>query len=143
MQKVREVLDAVVNPEPERVDRRAEADTMACRYVENGCPSCLVGVILYRLGFSVGRLKMLDRAAQGEPILLHGSGLDRYFTPLAFELLCYLQRSNDAGLTWGKSRENALTPDRYWSAHPRWRYHRKPWLAETTPLDPHPIERTP
>lgn len=135
VETVRRVLDEVVAEEPARVDRRAASGMLCGRYTEHGKPCCLVGEMLYRMGYSIGRLKVLDRAADGNPVQLRGSDLGRRFTPLAFDLLCYLQRLNDWGWSWERIREDALSISGGWARHRRYRYRGKEWLAETPALN--------
>lgn len=140
VEQVRRVLDEVVAEDPGRVDRRAEVEGMSCRYTEHGACACLAAHILNRLGFSVGKLKALDRAAEGDPIALSVSGLHTRFTPTAFEMLCYLQGLNDRGWSWGRARTDTLSLDVYYGGWNKPRKHRtgKPWLAETEPLNGQP-----
>lgn len=136
VQQVREVLDAVVAEDPDRRDRRAAAGVQGgSRYVEQGHCACLASEILHRLGFSLGRLKTLDTAADGDPIHLSGSDLAVYFEPLAFELLIFLQNKNDQGWTWSRVRQDALSISDFWAHHPKYRYRGKEWLAETPALN--------
>jgi hypothetical protein len=138
VQQVREALDAVVIENPERRDRRAAEDVPGgSRYVEQGQCACLASEILHRLGFSVKRLKTLDKAADGDPIHLSGSDLAAYFEPLAFDLLIFLQNKNDRGWTWGRVREDALTISDFWAHYRKYRYRGKEWLAETPALNDH------
>jgi hypothetical protein len=132
--QVREALEAVVAQSPDRVDRRSESDELSCRYTEHGKCSCLAAEVMHRLGFSLHRLKTMDRAAGGTPISLRSSGLSYKFTPLAFEMLCHIQQRNDTGHRWDQILRDTLSFD---NCHTMWERHRqaqRPWLAETEPL---------
>lgn len=140
VETVRAVLDALAEREPERIDRRSQTH-MRCRYTEHGETACLVGEILHTLGVSIGFLKALDRAADGDPVLLAGSGLDRRFTDNAFALLRYLQRENDRGRPWGEIRKDALSIVDSWAGglpgqpYSRYTYRGRPWLNDTRALN--------
>lgn len=112
LDRVRAVLQQVADQDPDRVDRRAETGSMACRYTEHGQVACLAAHVLHRLGFSYERLRTLDRAANGSPVELRSSGLGTNFTPDAFELLCKIQAKNDLGRAWGRIARELTDPDR-------------------------------
>lgn len=107
---VRESLDRVVAQYPDRVDRRSEGNLYP-RYVEHGCPACLVGVILDDLGIRIGVLRDLDR----EKVRLISSRhpVRKKFTPAAWELLDFLQTKNDCSYSWSRVREAAFTVKMY------------------------------
>lgn len=130
--QVREAMEAVCAETPEYADQRAR-----CSYLERGKPTCLDAAILARLGVSTGLLRDLDK--EGTRINATRHPLRRRFTEQAWELLTYLQNSNDAGTPWGRIREEAFRPNPYW-----WRVNRRyalaamPWLTEETAILPEP-----
>ena len=133
VQEVREVLDRVAPREPPEDDEQPAS--RVGRYAWHGKPCCLVGEMLHEMGFSIGYLKALDRADEGDPILLSATDLTTRFEPLAFELMCYLQKLNDYNMRWMDVRKAALTLDPYWARFRVRRYSDKPWLAETPALN--------
>lgn len=141
VQDVRRVLDEVAEAEPQRVGLRASQGRLAGRYTMHGEPCCLVAEMLVHMGFRIGRLKTLDRAADGQPIRLRDSWVRNCFEPLAFDMLCYIQYENDRGRTWGQVRKDALSIDDYWAHFPKYRYRGKEWLAETPALNLADYER--
>lgn len=136
VQDVREALDAAAQAHPERVGLRTAQGRKAGFYAYHGKPCCLVGDILLRLGFSMGLIKALDNQEEGGPVLFRNSGLHRRFEPLAFEMMCCIQKINDRGHTWARVREDVLTIDSYWGRHGREaRYVGREWLRETRALN--------
>jgi hypothetical protein len=131
---VRRVLDELVAEDPERGARRAREGAPA-RYLDHGKPDCLVAVVLHRLGASLGVLRALDQesGSKGAGAMLRfvQHPWRRRVEPLAWDLLCFLQRENDAGASWGQARTQAFTLDRYWKrVHPPHAYARLPWVTD-------------
>lgn len=128
---VRAVLEDIAARYPGRVDRRA-SDEVPARYVEADRPSCLVAVVLDRLGFSIGVLKTLDvEHAVGE---LCTAGVRvaesrhpalRRIDPAARALLQWVQDQQDAGREWGAIVSKAFGPSRWFARRDR---DRRPWL---------------
>lgn len=133
---VRRALDEAVQADPSRVGLRASAGRMTGFCLHHGEPCCLAGDMLIRLGFAKSRVRQLDGEHDGTPISLADSGTGRYFEPLAFELMCCLQKVNDRGHTWAVAREAALTLDSYWgNKSVKYRCRGRPWLAQTPALN--------
>lgn len=117
---VRDILAAVVAEQPDRQDRRATTGTLSPRYAEHGCPACLVGEIMFRLGVKINVLKEMH-----ETQLRHlRHPVKKKFTPLAWEMLIALQWCNDRDQTWQQAQANVLD-----EAKPRW----FPWWLEDRP----------
>lgn len=126
-----EHLAQIVAQDPGRVDERPELE-LPPRYVTNGEPACLVARLLTRLGYSLGILRDLDREyARGE---LRNAGVRiaesrhpalRRLDPDARALLEYLQRGQDAGLSWGTIAHKAFAPCRFGRGVDQ---RKRPWL---------------
>jgi hypothetical protein len=111
--RVIEVLDAVVDAKPKGFDVRvARSRDLGGRYAEHGEPCCLVGVLLIEFGATVATLKGLDREAKWIQESTHPYW--RRFEPKALELLAFVQRQNDGGESWTRSRDLAFTGRTYW-----------------------------
>ena len=111
-QAVRQAAHEVVFDNPDKI-----VDT--CSYADTFAPSCLVGHILHRLGWSVDELYELDCVdglSGPMPILwLKNHG----FVDLelnAGDYLAYLQNAQDGGQTWSRALEIAETRLRETSA---------------------------
>lgn len=78
-----------------------------CRYVVDGQPSCVVGHVLHRAGWTIEELEYMDAPAT----LIIASILDEYepdrITPGAARVLHEAQLTQDARDTWGESLEAA------------------------------------
>lgn len=116
--EVKHALNAVAAEEPQHVDDRVERG-LSPRYVEHGKPCCLVAVVMYRLGISLGMLRQLDRE-QHEPGTSGGGIVLRQtrspivgrFSPLAWDLLCEAQARQDRGFAWRDVVDGLLRPRR-------------------------------
>lgn len=100
---VLDVLDAVANDHPDRIDRRPAGD-LPPRYIDHGDPACLVALVMNRLGVSIGVLRAMDR--ENVRIAHSRHPVRRRFTADAWGLLAALQWDNDrAWSTWGAIRD--------------------------------------
>ncbi len=121
---VRDILTAVVAEDPDRHDRRAATGILTPRYAEHGCPACLVGEIMFRLGISLNVLKEMHEIQLRHlrhPVM-------KKFTPNAWAMLVAIQWCNDRDQTWGQAQTNVCD-----EAEPRWFpwwLKARPWLKE-------------
>lgn len=78
-----------------------------CRYVVDGQPSCVVGHVLHRAGWTIDELEYMDDPAT---IVVAGI-LDQYepdrVTARAATILAEAQLTQDARNTWGESLKDA------------------------------------
>lgn len=121
---VKEILAAVVAEDPKRTDRRAGTGILTPRYAEHGCPACLVGEIMFRLGVSLNVLKEMHEIQLRHlrhPVM-------KRFTPNAWAMLVALQWCNDRDQTWAQAQANVLDEDEgRWFP---WWLKARPWLKE-------------
>jgi hypothetical protein len=111
--RVIEVLDAVVDAKPKGFDVRvARSRDLGGRYAEHGEACCLVGVMLIEFGASIATLKELDREAKWIQDSTHPYW--KRFEPEALELLAFVQRQNDGGASWARTRDLAFTGRSCW-----------------------------
>lgn len=109
------VMDQVIEHYPADSDARIDRSRLlGGRYAEHGEPCCLVGVMLIRFGASVATLKDLDR--EDEEISDSKHPYWKRFDPVALSLLAFLQRQNDGGASWTRTRELAFSPNTYWQS---------------------------
>lgn len=83
---------------------------VGCRYEYEGAPSCLVGHVLYRAGWSVEALKSLDESGSSAQDLWYlnlpeGVGV---VTKAAAEVLEKAQIHQDDGDSWGFAVREAI-----------------------------------
>ncbi|TDC02660.1 hypothetical protein E1091_00215 [Micromonospora fluostatini] len=123
---VRAELERVAAERPDHRDGRA-ANRQPCRYLTGGEPSCLVALVLHRLGVSVGVLRALDHEVgrRGAGVRINESRHPalRRVEPAALALLAYVQRMQDSGHTWGQAVEDALSEKRRYGRFAR------PWMT--------------
>ena len=96
------VFEALVAENPKFVYTKPEG-TRVCRYAWNGAPSCGVGQVLHKLGWSVKELEDLD-AHLPSPII--GSLVNRNIIVAdakAAEVLRVFQLKQDAVYSWEES----------------------------------------
>lgn len=120
---VRDILTAVAAEDPDRIDRRAATDRLAPRYAEHGCPACLVGEIMFRLGVKINVLKEMHET----PLLELKMPIQKRFTPLAWEMLAAIQWCNDRGYTWARAQSDVLGVTRGWFP---WWLQARAWMEE-------------
>lgn len=133
--EVKEVLRAVVESDPERVDPRTTADEIRPRYLDaDGEPGSLVAHLLIEIGFDLTFLRQLDHEFPLGHIFDSGVRIDESrhpalaeFEPAALKLLAYLQDLQDGGLPWmdcyldAFAKPNRLVPAKYVR-------ERRPWM---------------
>lgn len=120
---VRDILTVVAGERPDHHDRRAATGTLSPRYAEHGCPACLVGEIMFRLGIKISILKEMH-----ETQLRHiRHPVKKRFTPSAWEMLLAIQWCNDRNESWEQVRAGVLGEGRAW--FPWWLEHRS-WMEE-------------
>lgn len=133
--EVKEVLFAVVQTDPERVDPRTTADEVRPRYLDaDGDPDSLVAHVLMEIGFDMIFLRQLDAEFPLGHIFDSGVRIDESrhpalaeFEPAALKLLAYLQDLQDGGLPWmdcyldAFAKPNRLVPTKYVR-------ERRPWM---------------
>lgn len=121
--RVKEILTRVAGERPEHRDRRATTGTLTPRYAEHGCPACLVGEILFRLGVKISVLKEMH-----ETQLRHlRHPVQRKFTPNAWMMLVAIQWCNDRNQTWEQARAGVLGEENAWFP---WWLKDRPWMKE-------------
>lgn len=129
---VRDVLREIAAEEPDRCDARTELES-GPRYIHSGHPSCLVARVLYRLGFSAGVLRAMDREYPTGELVEPGARIAesrhpalRKIDPTAKQLLQWVQDKQDQGLAWGVVVRQAFDVSRLsiWA----WDRRRRPWL---------------
>lgn len=97
-----------------KADERAPNVQVKCSYVDNGCPSCLVGRALFRAGVKLESLIALDRQLEvfGEPssVGIEEANLPEdevSISPDALEIFAIVQEGQDLGETWGTVLDRA------------------------------------
>lgn len=121
---VKEILAAVVAEDPDRVDRRAATNSLSPRYAEHGCPACLVGEIMFRLGVKLTVLKEMHETPLGD--LRHP--VQNKFTEMAWQMMIAIQWCNDRGLAWSHVQESVI--DKTSRAWFPWWLERRAWMEE-------------
>lgn len=126
---VQEAMREVVQANPARADRRP-VNGLRPRYVEKGEPTCLVAMILAKLGYSTGVLKALDQehpvgelCAAGVRVQESRHPALRKIDPLARMLLQYVQDKQDSGYRWDQIMRAAFSTGPFGLDR-----RRKPWL---------------
>lgn len=109
--QVREVLDTICATMGDHTDKNPSGG-LNPRYLDQGQPACLVGMILAHLGFSPGVLRELDKEHAALPYSSHP--ILKRFSPDARALLEFLQSRNDGQWTWGRARREAFRVRNYW-----------------------------
>jgi hypothetical protein len=94
------LLREVVGERPDHVYMPPGGEGTACRYVHRGKPSCLVGHVLARHGFTAEQLAALDDIVSALLLPQYFPGL---VTEDAAQILLYAQGMQDAGHTWGEA----------------------------------------
>ncbi len=109
-QQVMDALEEVVKGKEMYVDPRSKTPALACRYLVNGEPSCIVGQVLSFLGVPIGVLHTMDcstdpQIGSGGMLVLRQAGvtLDR----VAAAILIQAQSTQDGGDTWGRALTDA------------------------------------
>ncbi len=132
--EVREILIALVESDPERVDPRT-VDDLRPRYLGlDNAPNCLVAHLLIKIGFDEHLLRQLDHEFPLGNILDAGVRISESrhpavaeFDPKALALLDYLQDCQDGGLPWMDCYLDAFAkPSRFIPM--RYVRERRPWL---------------
>lgn len=94
-----------------KADERADPlKSPKCVYVENGCPSCLVGRALHRAGVPLEILAKLDDVQYDKGVGISDAEFDDDSVVLeddARGILATAQTMQDAGATWGEALEAA------------------------------------
>lgn len=132
---IRAALEEIVAANPEHADPRVE-DDLPPRYVAQGKPTCLVAMVLMKLGFSIGVLKALDAEPRiGDVINPGGARIAesrhpalRRIDPIALRLLCHIQDQQDRGCRWKQIVTSAFQRHRHFGAY--WDRRQKPWLFQ-------------
>lgn len=105
-EQVLEALETAVKGKEEYVDPRTQMQYLACKYVIDGAPSCIVGQTLAILGVPVKVLNLMDCA--GNPSFA-GDGYTALaqagFTvdSIGRQMLVTAQTHQDSGKTWGEA----------------------------------------
>jgi hypothetical protein len=71
------------------VNKEGEA---VCRYIHNGCPSCFIGKVLEKLGWTIEEIMTIENV---RPI-----GFGDKFSRLTKKIMCIAQLEQDRGRTW-------------------------------------------
>lgn len=97
----------------QRLDDNGDIEGVACRYVENDNPSCLVGRVLFRAGVHIEVIRGLDFQWEGVSESIREAYFpdDVYLTDDAREVLQAAQTAQDSGLTWGEALRAARSVD--------------------------------
>lgn len=109
-EQVMAALHKAVEGKENYIDPRAQTN-LACQYVLDGEPSCIVGVTLSLLGVSTETLEMMDNC--GNPMfsadgLLVLEGSDVTMDSDARDVLIAAQNKQDRGETWGEALNAAV-----------------------------------
>jgi hypothetical protein len=90
-------------------DERDESGGVSCKYVEDGCPSCLIGRALHRASVPLYVLGDLDVQNEGmsEAIAEARFNDDIELTADARDVFQAAQSVQDAGGTWGHALDMA------------------------------------
>jgi hypothetical protein len=81
--------------------------TGACEYVKESAPSCLVGHILFKLGFPLDILSHMDDRPDATISSGYHPEVREAFTDDAIRFMATLQSNQDEGRTWGTALERA------------------------------------
>ena len=110
---VREALDAICETMSGHKDEFSfSLAGLRPRFLAQGKPCCLAGMILAHLGVSPGVLRDMDSTRL--PLQLISHPIQKRFTPVAWDLLIFLQGKNDSAWRWGEARRAAFRVDPYW-----------------------------
>ena len=125
---VRAALEDVVAANPGKAGHPLR-DDQPSRYIEQGQPSCLISLVMLRLGFSKGVLRALDEEHPTGEILQTGVTIEesrhpalKKITEDARRLLQYVQEAQDRGVRWDRIVTDAFRRQRWF------RVGKKPWL---------------
>jgi len=87
---------------------------LSCKYESDGCPSCLIGCVLFDTGVSVEDLKNMDLLYEkmidtdiGSLYALDNLPSNVRITRQAVDIFSAAQSAQDTGLSWGKALEKA------------------------------------
>ena len=102
-------LRDVVNERPDHVYVSPAGEYGGCLYVDpsDGCPSCLVGHVLYRLGADMTGVARAENAGPDDASERGGLRL----SIRAEQLLATAQAQQDCGETWGTALQVAEDED--------------------------------
>ncbi len=110
LEMVRPMAVEIVSDRPDHV-YQLQSTTGECKYTQGGSPDCLIGQILFRLGYSIEDLERFDICYLGTD---HGTDIASLINygfvsadDSAREYMSILQANQDLGVTWGDALKRA------------------------------------